>query len=115
MVNCYVRMECKREPFIRLYVLDTSTENLIYLGSDYRVTFEQNIVEYGYLFIRNLAYNVRHFVVPINSSLLALKFYSSVITTLIYNDTLFSLFHDFVAKFDSISSDSIIFLEVPRF
>jgi hypothetical protein len=38
-------------------------------------------------FIRHLAYNVRCSVVPINSSPLTVTLYSSVITTLVYNDT----------------------------
>jgi hypothetical protein len=52
-------------------------------------------VELGYNeieFIRYLAYSVRYSVVAINSSLLAVTLYSSVITTLFYNDTKYSLY-----------------------
>jgi hypothetical protein len=38
-------------------------------------------------FTRHLIYNVRYFVVPINSSLLTITLYFSVITTLVYNVT----------------------------
>jgi len=37
--------------------------------------------------MRYLAYNVRYSVVPINSSPLIVTLFSSVITTLVYNDT----------------------------
>jgi hypothetical protein len=57
----------------------------------HRVTAEKNRVESFILFIRNFAYNVRYIVVPTNSSLLAIKFYSSVIKTLVYNDTKYSV------------------------
>jgi hypothetical protein len=42
-------------------------------------------------FMRYLVYSVRYFVVPINPSLLAIALYSSVITTLVYNDTKYSV------------------------
>jgi hypothetical protein len=35
MVNRNVRTECKRKRIILLYILDTSTENLIWVGSAY--------------------------------------------------------------------------------
>jgi hypothetical protein len=41
--------------------------------------------------MRNLVYSVRYSVVPINSSLLTITLYSSVITTLVYNDTKYSV------------------------
>jgi hypothetical protein len=40
--------------------------------------------------MRHLVYSVRYSVVPINSSLLTITLYSSVITTLVYNDTKYS-------------------------
>jgi hypothetical protein len=65
-----------------------------------------NTVEPGYKthrFIRHLAYNVRYSVVPINSSLLTITLHYSVITTLVYNDTKYSVpFHDVITEFDSI-------------
>jgi hypothetical protein len=50
--------------------------------------------------MRHLAYTVRYSVVPINSSLLTMTLYSSVITTLIYNDTVCSTIHDVITEFD---------------
>ena len=41
-------------------------------------------------------------VVPINSSLLTIKLLSSVITTLVYNDKIFSPFDDVITEFDYI-------------
>jgi hypothetical protein len=38
-----------------------------------------------------LAYSVRYSAVPINSSLLTITLYFSVITTLVYNDTKYSV------------------------
>jgi len=40
--------------------------------------------------MRHLAYNVRHSVVPINSSLLTVTLYYPVRMTLIYDDTKYS-------------------------
>jgi hypothetical protein len=37
--------------------------------------------------MRIIAYNVRYTVVPISPSLLTIMLFSSVITTLVYNDT----------------------------
>jgi len=37
--------------------------------------------------MRHLIYSVKYSVVPINSSPLTVLLYSSVITTLVYNDT----------------------------
>jgi hypothetical protein len=54
------------------------------------------------MFKRHLVYNVRYSVVPINSSLLTITLYSSVITTLVYNNTKYCLFHDVITEFDSI-------------
>jgi hypothetical protein len=42
-------------------------------------------------FTRHLVYSVRYSVVPINSALLTVTLYSSVITTLVYNDTKYSV------------------------
>jgi hypothetical protein len=39
-------------------------------------------------------------VVPINSSLLTITLYSSVITTLVYNDTKYCPIHDFINELD---------------
>ena len=50
--------------------------------------------------IRHLAYRVRYSVVPINSALLTIMLYSSVITTLIY---IFSPFYDVITEFDCMS------------
>jgi hypothetical protein len=51
--------------------------------------------------MRHLVYNVRYSAVPINSSLLTITLYSSVITTLVYNDTKYSSpFHDVISEFD---------------
>jgi hypothetical protein len=50
----------------------------------------------------HLVYNVRYSVVPINSSLLTIKLYPSVITTLVYNDKVLSPFHDVITEFDSM-------------
>jgi hypothetical protein len=41
--------------------------------------------------VRRLVYNVRFFEVPINSSLLIVTLHSSVISTLVYNDTKYSV------------------------
>jgi hypothetical protein len=41
--------------------------------------------------MRRLVYNVRYSAVAINSSLLTTTLYSSVITTLVYNDTEYSV------------------------
>jgi hypothetical protein len=51
--------------------------------------------------MRHLVYNVRYSVVPIDSSLLTITLYSSVITTLVYNDAKFSPLHDVINEFDS--------------
>ena len=40
--------------------------------------------------MQHLAYNVRYSVMSINSSLLTTTLFSSVITTLVYNDTQYS-------------------------
>ena len=51
--------------------------------------------------MRHLVYNVRYSVVSINSSLLTITLYSSVITILVYNDTKHSSpFHDVITEFD---------------
>ena len=54
-------------------------------AKDYSAIIDEGYtVEPGYNevgFIRHLAYSVRHSVVPVNSSLLAVTLYSSVITT----------------------------------
>ena len=50
--------------------------------------------------MRHLVYNVRYSVVSVNSSLLAIARYSSLITTLVYNDTVLSL-HAFITELDS--------------
>jgi len=42
-------------------------------------------------FREHLAYNVRYPVLTINSSFLATVLYSSIITTLVYNDTNYSV------------------------
>jgi hypothetical protein len=42
-------------------------------------------------FTRHFAYNIRYSVVPINFSLLSITLYPSVITTLVYNDTKYSV------------------------
>ena len=49
--------------------------------------------------MRQFAYGVRYRVVLINSLLLAITFYYSVITTLVHNDT---NIHYFITKFDSM-------------
>jgi hypothetical protein len=41
--------------------------------------------------MRRLVYNVRHFVVPINFSLLTINLYFSFVTTLVYNGTKYSI------------------------
>jgi hypothetical protein len=41
--------------------------------------------------MRHLVYSVRYPVLPINSSLLTITLYYSVITTLVYNDTKYSV------------------------
>jgi hypothetical protein len=41
--------------------------------------------------MRHVVYSDRHFVVQINSSLLTKTLYSLVITTLVYNDTKYSV------------------------
>jgi hypothetical protein len=54
----------------------------------------RNTVEPGYNDIglyQHLTYRVRFPVVPINPSLLTITLYSSVITTLVYNDTKYSV------------------------
>ena len=59
----------------------------------YAITDDEYAVKPGYNevgFIQ-LAYNVRYIVVPTNSSLLALTLHSSVNTTLVYNDTNYSV------------------------
>ena len=48
--------------------------------------------------MQHFVYSIRCFVVPVNSLLLAMILYSSVITTLVYND--FCLFHDVISEFD---------------
>ena len=50
--------------------------------------------------MRRLVYNVRFFVVPINSSLLTITLQPSVISTLVYNNKIFSPLHDVLAEFD---------------
>jgi hypothetical protein len=53
-------------------------------------------------------------VVPINSSLLTITMYSSVITTLVYNETKYSK-HDVITEFNcSLNSVDVIALFVPR-
>jgi len=41
--------------------------------------------------MRHLVYNVRYSVVSVNSSSLTTTYHSSVITTLVYNDTKYSV------------------------
>jgi len=41
--------------------------------------------------MQHLIYTVTHSVVPTNFSLLAIKLYSSVVATLVYNDTKYSV------------------------
>jgi hypothetical protein len=54
--------------------------------------------------MRYLVYNVRYSVVPINSLLLTITLYPSVITTLVYNDTKYSVPpHDVITEFDCTS------------
>jgi hypothetical protein len=48
--------------------------------------------------MRHSGYNVRYSVLPINSSPLTITLYSSVITTLVYNDKVFSPFHDVITE-----------------
>jgi len=48
--------------------------------------------------MQHFASSIRCFVVPVNSLLLTITLYSSVITTLIYND--FSLFHEVISELD---------------
>jgi len=48
--------------------------------------------------MQHFACSIRCFVVPINSLLLTITLYSSVITMLVYND--FSLLHDIISEFD---------------
>jgi hypothetical protein len=52
--------------------------------------------------MRNLVYSVRHSVVPINSTLLTIRLYSSVRTALLCNNKRYSLFNDFIIEFDCI-------------
>jgi hypothetical protein len=53
--------------------------------------------------MQHLVYSVRYSVVLINFSLLITTLYSSVITTLVYNDKkISSPFHDVITEFDSI-------------
>jgi hypothetical protein len=66
-------------------------------GMDYD-NISVNTVNYTYTLtrlqrhrlMRHLAYTVIHSVVPINISPLTIKLYSSVRTTLVYNDTKYS-------------------------
>jgi hypothetical protein len=51
-------------------------------------------------FMRQLSYNVGYSVVPVNSSLLSITIYSSLIRTVLYNDTK-SRIRDFIAEVDS--------------
>jgi hypothetical protein len=55
--------------------------------------------------MRHLVYSVRYAVVPINSSLLTITLYSSVIIVLVYNDIkyVFSPFYDVITEFDCIN------------
>jgi hypothetical protein len=55
--------------------------------------------------MRNLVYNVRYSAVPINSWLLTVTLYFSVITTLVYNDTKYSV------RFMMIKKSSNVFAE----
>jgi hypothetical protein len=41
-------------------------------------------------------------VVPINSSLLTVTLYSSVITAFVYDDKIFSPFHDVITEFNCV-------------
>jgi hypothetical protein len=54
---------------------------------------DERTVERGYndRFIRHFAYSLIYSVAQINSSLLTITLYSSVITTLVYNDTNYSI------------------------
>jgi hypothetical protein len=58
--------------------------------------------------MRYLAYNVRYSVIPVNSSLLTVTLYSSVITTVVYNDTIFSPFHGVITEFEWNSKCDIL-------
>ena len=52
-------------------------------------------------FMRNLVYNVRYSVIPINCALLTVILYYSVRTTLVYNDTRYSVdFMTLLTEFD---------------
>jgi hypothetical protein len=53
--------------------------------------------------MRQFVYSVRHSLLPINFSLPTVTLYSSVITKLVYNDTIFTPFHDVITEFDCIT------------
>ena len=63
-----------------------------------------NTGEPGYndIGLYDTAYNVIYPVLSINSSLLTATSYSSVITKLVYTDTIFGPLHDFIAEFDCL-------------
>jgi hypothetical protein len=48
----------------------------------------------------HLLYSVRYSVVTINSSLLTITLFSSVLRKLVYNDKIFSPFHEVITEFD---------------
>jgi hypothetical protein len=58
-------------------------------------------------FYAHLICTVRHFVMPFNSSLLTVTFYSSFITTLSYNDVIYFI----PIMFMTLQPSSVIFIE----
>jgi hypothetical protein len=62
-------------------------------------------------FVRHLVYCVSYYTVPFNSSLLTITLYCSVITTLVYNYTKYSVpFYNFITHFDCIITFKCIWM-----
>jgi hypothetical protein len=61
--------------------------------------------------MRNLVYNVTHSVLPINSSPLTITLFFSVITTLVYNDTKYSVPFMTLQEFDCAIKRSLPYPE----
>jgi hypothetical protein len=65
---------------------------LISCEVSYEVEYCRTLLKrHRHRFMRHLAYTVRYSVVQMNSSLLTITLYSLVITTLVYNDTNYSV------------------------